>query len=72
MQTSPRGEMDITADFGSAIPGSNPGEGTRNKSIRHDTMSRGGHGLVVERVLAKDETGVRFSLPALHRFNDGG
>ena len=26
-----------------------------------------GHGLVVERVLAKDETGVRFSLPALLR-----
>ncbi len=25
---------------------------------------KGGHGLVVERVLAKDETGVRFSLPA--------
>jgi len=24
-----------------------------------------GYGLVVERVLAKDETGVRFSLPAL-------
>ncbi|KKT21414.1 MAG: hypothetical protein UW04_C0004G0028, partial [Parcubacteria group bacterium GW2011_GWB1_43_8] len=26
--------------------------------------SEGGYGLVVEHVLAKDETGVRFSLPA--------
>ena len=25
--------MDITADFGSAIPGSNPGEGTNDESF---------------------------------------
>ena len=30
----------------------------------HGTMAPRGYGLVVERVLAKDETGVRFSLSA--------
>lgn len=56
--------MDITTDFGSVILGSNPGRGTGNKNGQHVIMLRGGYGLVVERVLAKDETGVRFSLSA--------
>ena len=38
MQTRPRGEMDITSDFGSDVPGSNPGEGTGNEN--------GGHGSI--------------------------
>lgn len=33
------GEMDITSDFGSDIPGSNPGRGTRNTNARHGMMS---------------------------------
>lgn len=60
MQRRPGGEMDITADFGSAILGSSPGRGTR----AWYSAKTCGYGLVVERVLAKDETGVRFSLAA--------
>lgn len=63
-QICPDGEMDITTDFGSVILGSNPGRGTGNKNGQHVIMLRGGYGLVVERVLAKDEAGVRFSLSA--------
>ena len=51
-------EMDITRGFGPRIPGSNPGRCIKG-------ASEGGYGLVVEHVLAKDETGVQFSLPAL-------
>src|SRR3989344_5604468 len=40
MQIRLGGEMDITADFGSAVPGSNPGRGTRNKREWHGIMSR--------------------------------
>jgi hypothetical protein len=66
MQTGLGGEMDITSDFESDIPGSNPGRGTGNQKVEYATISqRCGHGLVVERVLAKDETGFRLSLPAL-------
>ena len=67
----PRGEMDITTVFGTVVVGSNPAEGT---SRRTDLLgnfkvlvyngSQCGYGLVVECVLAKDETRVRFSLPA--------
>ena len=39
MQIGPDGEMDITADFGSAVPGSNPGRGTRNRNAVHVIMS---------------------------------
>jgi hypothetical protein len=56
--------MDITADFGSAVPGSSPGGGTRIfRELCYDAL-RSGYGLVVKRVLAKDESGVRFSLSA--------
>ena len=34
------GEMDITADFGSAVPGSNPGRGTRNICATHVIVPR--------------------------------
>ena len=70
--------MDITPVFGTVSGGSNPSESTlsgvfwqkkrksvrifRNKVLRF--LKHCGHGLVVEHVLAKDETGVRFSLPA--------
>lgn len=52
------GEMDITTVFGTVILGSNPG-GCTAKGVS-------GYSLVVERILAKDESGVRFSLPAQH------
>lgn len=45
--------MDITSVFGTVVLGSSPGRCTNS-----------GYGLVVEYVLAKDETGVRFSLSA--------
>ena len=64
MGGSSDGEMDITAVFGTVVPGSSPGRSTRNKEGGHGIMPTRGHGLVVEHVLAKDETGVRFSLPA--------
>ncbi len=47
--------MDITSGFEPLIPGSSPGRCTSYNC---------GYGLVVEHVLAKDETGVRFPLPA--------
>ena len=56
--------MDITAVFGTVVPGSNPGEGTRNSQWHHVIMRKRGYGLVVERVLAKDEIGVRFPVTA--------
>ena len=64
MNTRPDGETDITSVFGTDGPGSIPGRGTRNDSGWRATISERGYGLVVERVLAKDETGVRFSLSA--------
>ena len=64
--------MDITADFGSAILGSNPGRGTGILNKQHVMMLLCGYGLVVARVLAKDETGVRFSLSALKLKNKSG
>lgn len=51
--------MDITSVFGTAVLGSSPGRCT----------DKSGYGLVVEYVLAKDETRVRFSLPA--QINNG-
>lgn len=48
-----RGEMDITSVFGTVVLGSSPGRCTSC-----------GIGLVVEYVLAKDETRVRFSYSA--------
>ena len=96
-----RGETDITAVFGTAIPGSNPGGSTDVATCTASTIWRkqvvycgsfnllynqpvpacalfggpcpvegelqrgeGGYGLVVERVLAKDEIGVRFPVSA--------
>ena len=57
--------MDITTDFGSVILGSNPGRGTLEMKMGGVLLCpEGGYGLVVERVLAKDEAGVRFSLSA--------
>ena len=50
--------MDITTVFGTVIGGSNPPGDTR------EIEDHRGYGLVVEYVLAKDETGVRLSLPA--------
>jgi hypothetical protein len=61
--------MDITADFGSAIPGSSPGRGTRIVGRLCYDAFRSGYGLVVKRVLAKDESGVRFSLSAQNKKN---
>ncbi len=59
--------MDIIPVFGTVVGGSNPSESTRvfpvgESIVRMETKS--GHGLVVERVLAKDEMRVRFSLLA--------
>ena len=63
--------MDITTVFETVIPGSNPGVGTprppsskKIKNLYSIEIEICGYGLVVECVLAKDETGVRFSLPA--------
>ena len=66
--------MDITTVFGTVILGSNPGRCTLlqdNKPLRglfvgsiYKIGRICGYGLVVECVLAKDETRVRFSLPA--------
>ena len=74
MQIRPDGEMDIISAFEAAVPGSNPGRGTRERATKLVALEietsgvvsfcAGGHGLVVERVLAKDETGFRLSLPA--------
>ena len=81
LDEGPRGEMDITALFGSAIVGSNPAEGTKSFEIREELkrrvavkMSCGineltkicGYSLVAERDLAMVETGFRLPLPA-HR-----
>ena len=60
----PDGETDITRRFGRRVLGSIPGRGTGYESGRHAIMAQRGYGLVVECVLAKDETGVRFSLSA--------
>jgi hypothetical protein len=57
----PCGEMDITRGFGPRIVGSSPAGGA-SEIIDLPTIC--GYGLVVEHVLAKDETGVRFSLSA--------
>jgi hypothetical protein len=73
-----RGEMDITAVFGTVIGGSSPSGRTEICRIciliigyllkLRYTSSKSivscGYGLMVGRVLAKDEVGVRFSLPA--------
>lgn len=60
-----RGEMDITTGFEPVIGGSNPSESTKVKVYDIVFSVRvSGYGLVVEHVLAKDETGVRFSLSA--------
>ena len=55
--------MDITAGFEPAVPGSSPGGSTKEK-VYAIVFNVRGYGLVVEHVLAKDETGVRFSLSA--------
>ena len=63
------GETDITAVFGTAIPGSNPGRGTRKRREQHAIMSpSSGYGSMVEHLVANQMMGVRFSLPA-HRFD---
>ncbi len=57
--------MDITSDFGSDVPGSNPGEGTGNKNEEHGIIPLGsGYGSMVEHLVANQMMGVRFSLPA--------
>ncbi len=58
--------MDIIIDFGSIVGGSSPSGCTRilKSSYLIYNIENCGYGLVVECVLAKDETGVRFSLPA--------
>ena len=55
--------MDITAGFEPAVPGSSPGGSTKRK-VCAIVFNVCGYGLVVEHILAKDETGVRFSLSA--------
>jgi hypothetical protein len=71
--------MDITTVFGTVVVGSSPAGSTDYRGIwsfrkfvynSHVAVLKVferlcGYGLVVEHVLAKDETGVRFSLPAL-------
>lgn len=61
-----RSEMDIIPVFGTVVGGSNPSGCTRfgNSQFLDIISKQCGYGLVVECVLAKDETGVRFSLPA--------
>ena len=71
-----RGEMDITTVFGTVVVGSNPAERTRLGDFADESLTIAdkrfvcynlphcGYGLVVEYVLAKDGTRVRFSLPA--------
>lgn len=64
--------MDITAVFGTVVGGSNPSGSTSNsrkqqscKNVRISyNFGHCGYGLVVEHVLAKDETRVRFPLAA--------
>ena len=62
----PRSEMDITTAFEAVIVGSNPTEGKKfcNFLFLSYTCFLSGHSLSVERVLAKHEGGVQFSLPA--------
>jgi hypothetical protein len=55
--------MDITPVFGTVVLGSSPGRCT---IIIYESILRR-YGLVVEYVLAKDETGVRFSLSAQYK-----
>ncbi len=67
MSLRARSEMDITPVFGTDIGGSSP-SGRTNRIwsfwlFRLELLSRG-YRLVVGHVLAKDEVGVRFSLPA--------
>lgn len=73
-----RGETDITTVFGTVIGGSNPSGRTDfwifylkedilipqflTSTVHYGSLC--GYRLVVGRVLAKDEVGVRFSLPA--------
>lgn len=45
--------------------------GALERNGEHGTMTPRGYGLVVERVLAKDETGVRFSLSAQNKASRG-
>jgi hypothetical protein len=58
--------MDIIPVFGTVVGGSNPSESTSLLLYKEYRIlvTTCGYGLVVECVLAKDETGVRFSLPA--------
>lgn len=60
----PCGEMDITTVFGTVVPSSSLGGGTRKQGGLRVLFGSSGYGLVVKRVLAKDESGVRFSLSA--------
>ena len=56
--------MDITTVFGTVIGGSNPPGDISGGGGENQLGKKGGYGLVVEHILAKDETGVQFSLPA--------
>ncbi len=65
--------MDITTVFGTVVPGSSPGRGTR-KIVKFNLLSimvfECGYSLVVEHIVANDKTGVRFSLPAQDNNNN--
>ena len=59
--------MDRALVFGTSDVGSIPAGGMLLYfvgGLARRSFSEGGYGLVVEHILAKDETGVRFSLPA--------
>ena len=72
-QISSCGEMDIIAAFEAVVGGSNPSGSTKNSTCEHKLIyySRArGYCLMVGRVLAKDEVGVRFSLSAQQILKD--
>lgn len=52
--TSPRSEMDITTVFGTVVPGSNPGGGTKERSefcVDRRATARGGVAQIFSRKL---------------------
>lgn len=61
--------MDITSVFGTVVLGSSPGGCTNNIiKLLQGRFGYSRYGLVVEYVLAKDETRVRFPLSAQKRY----